>query len=84
PGWTLTPMSKTSLDDPETIPHVLKTTSLQQIARAEDVARVVTMLASPVCRHVTGEVLTVSGGMEGRLLWAEEEIDAAKVRERLE
>lgn len=83
PGWTLTPMSKTSLDDPETIPHVLKTTSLQQIARAEDVARVVTMLASPVCRHVTGEVLTVSGGMEGRLLWSEEEIDTAKVRARL-
>ncbi len=83
PGWTLTPMSRTSLDDPATIPHVLKTTALQQIARAEDVARVVTMLASPVCRHVTGEVLTVSGGMEGRLLWSEEEIDTASVRARL-
>lgn len=83
PGWTATPMAEASLDEPGTIERVLRTTPVRQIARAQDVARVVAMLASPVCRHVTGEVLTVSGGMEGRLQWASGEIDAAAVRARL-
>lgn len=83
PGWTATPMAEASLDEPGTIERVLRTTPLRQIARAQDVARVVAMLASPVCRHVTGEVLTVSGGMEGRVQWSSDEIDVEAVRARL-
>lgn len=46
PGWTATPMAEASLDEPGTIERVLRTTPLRQIARAQDVARVVAMLAS--------------------------------------
>ena len=42
-------------------------------------------LASPaMSRHVSGEVLTVAGGMEGRTQWEREEIDEDAVRARLE
>jgi 3-oxoacyl-[acyl-carrier protein] reductase len=43
--------------------------SMRKIGRAEDVARVVVSLASDrISGHVTGEVITVAGGMEGRVL----------------
>ena len=59
--------------------------ALRQLARAKDVARAVVFLASPeLARHVTGEVLTVAGGMEGRTLWEGAEIDVDEVRARLE
>jgi 3-oxoacyl-[acyl-carrier protein] reductase len=42
---------------------------LRKVAQPEDVARQVVVLASDVLSgHVTGEVVTVAGGMEGRLL----------------
>jgi 3-oxoacyl-[acyl-carrier protein] reductase len=83
PGWTATPMSKASLDQPGVIEGALATTPIRRIARAEDVARVVAMVASPASGHVTGEVITVSGGMEGRVQWTAEEVDAAAIRARL-
>lgn len=83
PGWTVTPMAEASLEVPGAIQAVLRTTPVRQIARPEDVARVVAMLASPVCRHVSGEMLTVSGGMEGRVQWLAHEIDEQGVRDRL-
>ncbi len=43
--------------------------ALRKLGTAEEVARVAVMLASDeVCGHVTGEVITVAGGMEGRVL----------------
>jgi 3-oxoacyl-[acyl-carrier protein] reductase len=35
---------------------------LERIATAEDVAGPILFLASPLARHVTGEVLNVNGG----------------------
>ncbi|MFW5740829.1 MAG: SDR family NAD(P)-dependent oxidoreductase [Myxococcota bacterium] len=83
PGWTVTPMAEASLEQPGTIQKVLRTTPLQQVARARDISRVVAMLASPLCRHVTGEIVTVSGGMEGRVQWQAEQVDEHRVRARL-
>jgi 3-oxoacyl-[acyl-carrier protein] reductase len=41
-------------------------------------------LSSPLLsRHISGETLTVSGGMEGRLLWDSEEIDPDAIRRRI-
>ncbi|HEX2239738.1 MAG TPA: SDR family oxidoreductase, partial [Actinomycetota bacterium] len=49
--------------------RVTRTMALRKLGRAEDVARAVVMLASDeVIGHITGEVITVAGGMEGRLL----------------
>jgi 3-oxoacyl-[acyl-carrier protein] reductase len=43
--------------------------ALRKAARSEDVARQVVVLASDeISGHVTGQVVLVAGGMEGRLL----------------
>ncbi len=68
PGWTLTPMAEDSLTD-ETLGRVTATMPLRKVATPRDIARAILWLASPVSGHVTGEVITVAGGMEGRLLW---------------
>jgi 3-oxoacyl-[acyl-carrier protein] reductase len=84
PGWTVTHLVRRELEQPGVIRRVTSTMSLRQLARAADVARAVTFLSShAMARHVSGETLTVAGGMEGRRLWADEEIDEQAVRERL-
>ena len=84
PGWTVTPMAQESLQVPGTIQRVLRTTPIRQLARASDVASVVVALSSPaVSRHVTGETITVAGGMEGRVQWDVDAIDEAAVKRRL-
>jgi NAD(P)-dependent dehydrogenase (short-subunit alcohol dehydrogenase family) len=46
-----------------------RTMALQKAATPEDVARQVVVLASDqISGHVTGQVVLVAGGMEGRLL----------------
>jgi 3-oxoacyl-[acyl-carrier protein] reductase len=84
PGWTVTPMAEAALEQPGTIAKVCATMPLRQLARPEDVARAVVFLSSPaLARHLSGEVLTVAGGMEGRRLWTEGQIDPDAVRSRL-
>jgi 3-oxoacyl-[acyl-carrier protein] reductase len=84
PGWTVTPMAEAALAAEGTIERVCATMPLRQLARPSDVARAVVFLSAPaLARHLSGEVLTVAGGMEGRNLWAPEQIDPAIVRSRL-
>ena len=69
PGWTESPMTRTTLTDPELVARVTRTMPLRKVAQPEDVARQVVVLASDeLSGHVTGQVVTVAGGMEGRLL----------------
>jgi 3-oxoacyl-[acyl-carrier protein] reductase len=69
PGWTVTPMARGALEDPKKPVMIQRTMALQKLGEAEDVARVVVSLASDrVSGHVTGQVITVAGGMEGRVL----------------
>jgi 3-oxoacyl-[acyl-carrier protein] reductase len=68
PGWTESPMTREALS-PQLVQRVTRTMPLRKVAQPEDVARQVVVLASDVLSgHVTGEVVTVAGGMEGRLL----------------
>jgi 3-oxoacyl-[acyl-carrier protein] reductase len=68
PGWTVTPMTASELTE-DTISRVTATMALRKVATAEDVARSIAFLCSPLAAgHVTGQVITVAGGMEGRLL----------------
>ena len=84
PGWTVTPMAEAALEQPGVIEKVCATMPLRQLARPEDVARSVVFLSSPaLARHLSGEVLTVAGGMEGRRLWTEGDVDTTSVRARL-
>ena len=85
PGWTVTPMAEAALEQEGAIAKVCATMPLRQLARPVDVARSVVFLSSPaLARHLSGEVLTVAGGMEGRRLWTPEQIDPLVVRSRLE
>lgn len=67
PGWTVSPMTDRDLD-PEKVAQVTATMSLEKVATPRDVASAVVWLSSPAAGHITGQVITVAGGMEGRLL----------------
>ena len=66
PGWTYSPMTRGELD-PEFVERLSRTMALRKVAVAEDIARAVAVLASDeLSGHITGELITVAGGMEGR------------------
>jgi 3-oxoacyl-[acyl-carrier protein] reductase len=68
PGWTYSPMTRGEVDD-EVLERVTSTMALRKIAQPEDVAAQVVVLASDVLSgHVTGQVVVVAGGMEGRTI----------------
>ena len=70
PGWTESPMTRSSLDDPDLVGRITRTMPLRKVATPEDVARQVVVLASDeLSGHVTGQMVTVAGGMEGRVLY---------------
>jgi len=84
PGWTATHMARPALSVDETVHRVVQTMPLRQIGHARDIANAVTFLASPrLARHISGDALTVAGGMEGRVLWDGQEIDVDRVRGRI-
>ena len=66
PGWTYSPLTRGELEE-EFVARLSRTMALRKVAAAEDVARAVVVLASDeLSGHVTGELVTVAGGMEGR------------------
>jgi 3-oxoacyl-[acyl-carrier protein] reductase len=66
PGWTYSPMTRGALD-PELVARISRTMALRKVATADDIARAVVVLASDeLSGHITGELVTVAGGMEGR------------------
>ncbi|KAF7316259.1 hypothetical protein MIND_00144500 [Mycena indigotica] len=69
PGWVKTPMAEEALKDPLVVYRALATTPLKKVAEPWDVATQIAVLSSPALSgHVTGQVVMVEGGMEGRLL----------------
>jgi 3-oxoacyl-[acyl-carrier protein] reductase len=68
PGWTVSPMTRDVLDD-ALVRSISRTMPLRKVAEPEDVARQIVVLASDVLSgHVSGQVVTVAGGMEGRVV----------------
>jgi len=83
PGWTVTHMARPALQEPGVISQVTSTMPMRQLARAADIARAILWISSPLAaRHVSGEILTVAGGMEGRVQWASADVDEDAVRKR--
>jgi 3-oxoacyl-[acyl-carrier protein] reductase len=53
--------------DPEQIQRVSRTMALRKVAQPEDIAKQIVVLASDeISGHLTGQIVTVAGGMEGR------------------
>jgi 3-oxoacyl-[acyl-carrier protein] reductase len=68
PGWTESPMTRGHVD-PDAVRRVSRTMALRKVAQVEDVARQIVVLSSDeLSGHVTGQVITVAGGMEGRVV----------------
>jgi 3-oxoacyl-[acyl-carrier protein] reductase len=71
PGWVDTPMAAAGISEPWVLERVFATSSLRKIASPEDVARSIVFLASDrLAGHITGAIVPVAGGMEGRVIWA--------------
>lgn len=71
PGWTLTPKKVEQGIDDNTVNLATATMALKKLATPEDVAKVCVSLSSDVISgHVTGQVIEVAGGMEGRLIYS--------------
>jgi 3-oxoacyl-[acyl-carrier protein] reductase len=68
PGWTESPMTRGHVSK-EQVQRISRTMALRKVAQPEDIANQVVALASPILSgHVTGQVVTVAGGMEGRVV----------------
>jgi NAD(P)-dependent dehydrogenase (short-subunit alcohol dehydrogenase family) len=79
PGWTVTPMVDRFTANPDGVRRTLQTIALRKVGRPADVAAAVVYLASSkLAGHVSGEILTISGGMEGRVLYSPAEVDPAQ------
>jgi len=69
PGWTLTPMMSDARKNPQIIERATATMALKKVGQPEDMAGQIVVLASDTLSgHVTGQFVTVAGGMEGRLI----------------
>ena len=79
PGWTMTPMAEEALTDKDMTKRILQTIPMRKIAVPEDIAGAILYLASDkLAGHVSGQTITVAGGMEGRVLYTQEEIDSVE------
>ncbi len=76
PGFVRTRMIAGKLADTLSMKKVLQTASLRKFATPEDVANSVSFLISPAqSGHITGEVIRLVGGKEGRVLFDLDEIE---------
>jgi 3-oxoacyl-[acyl-carrier protein] reductase len=76
PGWVITPMTSHFATDPARIRRTLQTIPLRKVGRVHDVAMTILYLSSSrLSGHVSGQILTVSGGMEGRVLYEPDEVN---------
>ncbi len=75
PGWTLTPMAKEAVSDSTMMSRILQTIPLRKIAQPSDIASTILFLSSDtVSGHISGQAITVAGGMEGRVLFTPDEV----------
>jgi 3-oxoacyl-[acyl-carrier protein] reductase len=76
PGWVATPMVRRAMENKEVVKRVLQTRAIKRVGRPEEIATAAVFLASDaMSSHVSGQALTVAGGMEGRLLHRVDDVD---------
>jgi 3-oxoacyl-[acyl-carrier protein] reductase len=81
PGWTVTPMAEDALKDYGMVRRILQTVPMRKVASPKDIANTILYLASDrLSGHVSGQTINVAGGMEGRVLFTQDEIDPSLSR----
>jgi len=81
PGWTVTPMAEDALKDHGMVTRILQTVPMRKVASPKDIANTILYLASDkLSGHVSGQTINVAGGMEGRVLFTQDEIDPSLSR----
>ncbi|KAK5045063.1 hypothetical protein LTR84_010211 [Exophiala bonariae] len=75
PGWVNTPLIGDRLDDPKKMwSECQATVALKKISKPEDAAGAMAFLANHrAAGSISGECISVDGGMEGRIIWREEQ-----------
>lgn len=69
PGWVDTPMAAGAMADAAAVERATSTMALRKVASPEDVARAIVFLSSEaLAGHLSGSILPIAGGMEGRRL----------------
>jgi 3-oxoacyl-[acyl-carrier protein] reductase len=69
PGWVDTPAARATIGGGPSMDRILSTIALKKIATAEDCAAAIVFLSSDrLAGHISGVILPVAGGMEGRVL----------------
>ena len=72
PGWCATPVTYEMLKDKQFLHSITSTIPLRKVATPEDIASAVVFMSSDkLAGHITGKVLSVDGGINGRLLHGE-------------
>jgi NAD(P)-dependent dehydrogenase (short-subunit alcohol dehydrogenase family) len=76
PGWTLTPMTEDELSDKATVSRIIQTIPLRKVATPSDITHAILYLSSDkLAGHVSGQTITVAGGMDGRVLFSKDEVE---------
>jgi 3-oxoacyl-[acyl-carrier protein] reductase len=73
-------MTQKFMSDHDGIRTALQTMPLRKLARPIDIASMVVFLSSDrLAGHISGQVITVAGGMEGRKLFDPGEINIDRI-----
>jgi 3-oxoacyl-[acyl-carrier protein] reductase len=74
PGWTVTPAVAEFVQNPDFVRDTLRVVASRRLSLPDDIANAAVFLSSDiVARQITGQVIVVNGGQDGRILWSEEE-----------
>eukprot|EP01128_Nolandella_sp_AFSM9_P006712 TRINITY_DN3515_c0_g1_i2.p1 TRINITY_DN3515_c0_g1~~TRINITY_DN3515_c0_g1_i2.p1 ORF type:complete len:196 (-),score=38.41 TRINITY_DN3515_c0_g1_i2:18-605(-) len=74
PGWVHTPLAAPALAR-GAHRKAMKTTPLRKVGTVGEIATLILMSTSPVTgSHLSGNTLSADGGMEGRVLWTDEDV----------
>lgn len=69
PGWVSTPMAERAMQDMDLLYQALASSPLKKVSSPADVANAILFLSSEkMSGNITGHIIDVNAGMEGRLL----------------